>query len=425
VLVASYIENASYKVTVTNGAFTINKKRIDIVVNAPQDVDAITAMLFTKIYGEKDPALLDIQKAVQDAVQAYITKNYGAQFASDFTVKVTGRATGENIGTYAYDVELVYTGNYELTNNSKVSAALTITKRAITITVADSSKIFGDSDPAFTGTVTGLVEGAAAGAPGSVADFGTVTYHRIRTSGDDNVGTYPKVLSASHTNSSNYAVTVINADFEITPRPLTITVNNANKIYGESDPVFTGTVEGLVGTDTPAIIGLSYYRVNEDYQDVSIYNSCLVPDFDTEGTNYIVTVISRGSFIITPREITIAANDGTWTFTGETFENKTSRLTKGTLAFKDSIESVVVTGSQTQPGSSANVASAVVILADTGKTGGGQDAATVSARPGWSVLTAVKDKHIILLNTDIASRWGPRITDLLREVAAGIKRGAK
>jgi iron complex transport system substrate-binding protein len=66
-----------------------------------------------------------------------------------------------------------------------------------------------------------------------------------------------------------------------------------------------------------------------------------------------------------------------------------------------------------------------IILADTGKTGGGQDAATVSARPGWSVLTAVKDKHIILLNTDIASRWGPRIVDLLRDVAAGIKHGSQ
>ena len=66
-----------------------------------------------------------------------------------------------------------------------------------------------------------------------------------------------------------------------------------------------------------------------------------------------------------------------------------------------------------------------IILADTGSTGGGQDAATVSARSGWSTLTAVKGKHIILLNADIASRWGPRIIDLLRDVAAGIKSGSQ
>jgi iron complex transport system substrate-binding protein len=61
-----------------------------------------------------------------------------------------------------------------------------------------------------------------------------------------------------------------------------------------------------------------------------------------------------------------------------------------------------------------------IILADTGPTGGGQDAATVAGRPGWTVVSAVKDKHFILLNPDIASRWGPRIVQLLQTVAAGV-----
>lgn len=65
-----------------------------------------------------------------------------------------------------------------------------------------------------------------------------------------------------------------------------------------------------------------------------------------------------------------------------------------------------------------------IILSDTG-TGGGQDFATVARRPGWSALTAVKDKHVIVLNADIASRWGPRIVDLLRTVAAGIGSGSQ
>ena len=62
-----------------------------------------------------------------------------------------------------------------------------------------------------------------------------------------------------------------------------------------------------------------------------------------------------------------------------------------------------------------------IVLTDTGPTGGGQSAATVSRRPGWSVLTAVKDKHIISLNADIASRWGPRD----RGDAAGRRHGAQ
>ena len=65
-----------------------------------------------------------------------------------------------------------------------------------------------------------------------------------------------------------------------------------------------------------------------------------------------------------------------------------------------------------------------IILADAGPTGGGQDAATVSRRPGWSVVSAVKDKHIILLNADIASRWGPRVVQLLHTVAASVAAGS-
>lgn len=62
-----------------------------------------------------------------------------------------------------------------------------------------------------------------------------------------------------------------------------------------------------------------------------------------------------------------------------------------------------------------------IILSDTGASGGGQDAATVASRPGWSVLSAVKEKHIIVVNADIASRWGPRVVDLLQDVAAALR----
>jgi len=64
-----------------------------------------------------------------------------------------------------------------------------------------------------------------------------------------------------------------------------------------------------------------------------------------------------------------------------------------------------------------------IILADTICCH--QSAATVAGRPGWSGLTAVKDGHIIALNDDIASRWGPRISDLLQTVETAIAKGGK
>jgi iron complex transport system substrate-binding protein len=49
-----------------------------------------------------------------------------------------------------------------------------------------------------------------------------------------------------------------------------------------------------------------------------------------------------------------------------------------------------------------------------------QTAETVRARPGWAGITAVRTGQIVPLDDDIASRWGPRIVDLLRDVVEAV-----
>ncbi|WP_213451472.1 ABC transporter substrate-binding protein [Rhizomonospora bruguierae] len=51
-----------------------------------------------------------------------------------------------------------------------------------------------------------------------------------------------------------------------------------------------------------------------------------------------------------------------------------------------------------------------------------QSAATVAARKGWSGMTAVKTNQIIALDDDIASRWGPRVVDLLRSITEAVSK---
>ena len=46
-----------------------------------------------------------------------------------------------------------------------------------------------------------------------------------------------------------------------------------------------------------------------------------------------------------------------------------------------------------------------------------QTVAKVAKRPGWSQLSAVRAHHVVPLNDDIASRWGPRIVVLLKTIA--------
>jgi cobalamin transport system substrate-binding protein len=64
----------------------------------------------------------------------------------------------------------------------------------------------------------------------------------------------------------------------------------------------------------------------------------------------------------------------------------------------------------------------VIFLADNQATDGGQTPAIVAKRPGWSGIPAVKDGAVIGLNDDVASRWGPRLPELVAEIAQAIER---
>ena len=66
----------------------------------------------------------------------------------------------------------------------------------------------------------------------------------------------------------------------------------------------------------------------------------------------------------------------------------------------------------------------IIFLADNQPADGGQTLAVVARRPGWSVIPAVKDHEIIGLNDDIASRWGPRLPQLVAEIAQAVEKAA-
>jgi iron complex transport system substrate-binding protein len=66
----------------------------------------------------------------------------------------------------------------------------------------------------------------------------------------------------------------------------------------------------------------------------------------------------------------------------------------------------------------------IIFLADNQPADGGQSPAVVAARPGWSAIPAVKDHEVIALNDDIASRWGPRVPQLVEEIAQAVEKAS-
>ena len=61
----------------------------------------------------------------------------------------------------------------------------------------------------------------------------------------------------------------------------------------------------------------------------------------------------------------------------------------------------------------------LIVLADTICCA--QTAAKVRGRPGWSTIAAVKKGGVVSVSDDIASRWGPRVVDFVRTIAATVR----
>jgi iron complex transport system substrate-binding protein len=51
-----------------------------------------------------------------------------------------------------------------------------------------------------------------------------------------------------------------------------------------------------------------------------------------------------------------------------------------------------------------------------------QNKEALAKRPGWKDLSAIKNDRVILLDDDIASRWGPRIVDLAEAIGAAVSK---
>jgi iron complex transport system substrate-binding protein len=61
----------------------------------------------------------------------------------------------------------------------------------------------------------------------------------------------------------------------------------------------------------------------------------------------------------------------------------------------------------------------VVFLADTKCCT--QSAKTFASRPGFATLQAVRNGHVVLLDDDVASRWGPRVVDFLQRIVDAVR----
>ena len=262
-----------------------------------------------------------VEKAYpQLSISAVTDKNYGEEafklgvsnkvdgsksYASsnDKVVKVdeNGTVTIVGAGKATLTVSLVECANYtkdqkEVTVTvKKINHSLVVTKLTYEVTYGDPVfKIAANAEDTESGIhFTSDNENVT-----TVSADGTVTIK--------NAGTAK--ITVSMDESQNFLAVSKEVTVTVAPKEITVTPDNASKVYGESDKEFTYTPSGLVGEDTLSDITLS--RAEGD--NVGTYEITAAQKKDAN-PNYSVK-FNKGTFTINPKEITvtITPNGGTY-----------------------------------------------------------------------------------------------------------------
>ena len=160
--------------------------------------------------------------------------------------------------------------------------------------------------------------------------------------------------------TGNYDIHYISGTLEVTKKPITITAVSAEKVYDgtaltEAGYTSTGLADGDV-FDGMTVTG-SQTKVGES-DNVPSAAKIVRPTEDGDvvdvNDNYTITY-ANGTLKVTQRELTVTAASAEKVYDG-TALTKESYTVEG-LAEGDSVQSVTVTGSQTNAGESDNAPS--------------------------------------------------------------------
>ena len=204
-----------------------------------------------------------------------------------------------------------------------VDYKLKVTRKAVTVTADNKSKVFGEKDPELTATVAGTL------------GDDTVDYKLSREDGED-VGTYT-ITPSGKAEQTNYKVTYATGTLTITSQSIDPGTDpekpnpdyTGAKVDSPSDEVYDGNEHKWIPTVTDKAD--KKLEAGKDYTvEYSTKNFIDVGTIDVTITgigNYTGTVTR--TYKITPKSVTVTANDKTKVF-GET-DPKLTATVAGTL----------------------------------------------------------------------------------------------
>ena len=317
-----------------------NKVIVNVVPGTLTITKAETMTLTPELTGKDAEKEYD-SKPLSGGATASVTKGTKITYSTD-----GGKTWSETLPSITNVGTLNVKAKAENKNYKDVTVdyTLTVTRKAVTVTADNKSKVFGEKDPELTATVTGTI------------GKDTVEYTLSRKAGED-VGTYT-ITPSGKAEQTNYKVTYATGTLTITSQSIDPGTDpekpnpdyTGAKVNSPSDAVYDGNEHKWIPTVTDKAD--KKLKAGTDYTV-----EYLAKNFKDVGTikvvikgkgNYSGTV--KRSYKVTPKEYTVTTDSATKTYSGTalTASGKVEGIVSGeTVEF-------TTTGSQTEVGTSKN-----------------------------------------------------------------------
>ncbi len=170
------------------------------------------------------------------------------------TLASAGSVAAANVAgsPYAITAANAIGGTFDAANYliSYADGALTVNPATLTYLADPKSRLYGDANPALTGSVAGFQNGETL----TGATTGTLAFTTAATA-TSNVGSYAITGSGLASINGNYIFTQAAANataLTVSPATLTYLADPASRLFGVPNPAYTGQVTGFKNGETVA-----------------------------------------------------------------------------------------------------------------------------------------------------------------------------
>jgi hypothetical protein len=305
---------ANYTFAMAGGTLTITPALLTVSANNTG-----------KVYGQANPAF-------SATITGFVNGDTAAVVSGSASL-TTSATSSSGVGSYLITAAqgTLSAANYTF---AFVGGTLTVSPALLTITANDTSKVYGQANPALTGTISGFVNGDATSV---VSGSASLTTSATTSSG---VGRYPILLAQGTLRAANYTFACISGALTISPAVLSVTANDASKVYGDANPALGDTITGYVNGDNTSIVSgsASLATAATTGSGVGTY-PIIASQGSLTAANYTFSCVN-GTLTVTPASLTVAASDASRSY-GQANPTFTDMIT----GFVNGDDVSVVTGS--------------------------------------------------------------------------------